>query len=337
MRFLKGHNLDQPAPRTSFVLGSRFRSSSSRPKSKIYDSPLIIPAFKFCERQWRKVTERDLGATMSSNLDLLKIITWNVWFDKFQFNRRFEEISRILKDLSADVICIQEATPAFVKLLIQEPWIRRDGYFISDITGDSVDPYGNLMLTKLPVMEFKMYQFPTSKMQRNVLVADLPVGSFGESYSTFRGKLTVGTTHLESMTSNTAIRKDQLKFATHVLKKNPNTLITGDFNFCGDWEENSLIDKSFVDVWPELIPAETDRGHTMEEFGPFPSWRPDRILLRSEKNIFEPVSISRVGMDEIDYSDLDIDLFGRVKTPSDHFGLVAQIKLNFPVPSKLKY
>jgi exonuclease III len=69
--------------------------------------------------------------------------------DLLHTEERWPALLRILEQESADVIALQEGTPAFHKKLLAEEWVRR-GYHISDCSGNSVKPMGNLLLSRYP-------------------------------------------------------------------------------------------------------------------------------------------------------------------------------------------
>jgi len=139
----------------------------------------------------------------------------------------------------------------------------------------------------------------------------------------------ISTGHLESMHDKTQNRIAQLKFTFDILSLAPHAVFVGDFNFCSDWPENVHIPKDYCDLWLKLHDSSIDAGYTMADFGPFPAWRPDRMLMKSSKNLLAPVSIDRVGVDPIAYDNLtEEERFSNALTPSDHHGLLAQFRVS---------
>ena len=157
----------------------------------------------------------------------LRVLTWNVWFDNHEFNRRAHAMFRVFEQLSPDVICLQEVTPKFCHLLHQEA--RRDRSWLSsyvctdkDFSGISVDPYSVMILCKskyTPV--FSEHEFPT-EMNRKLLVSTICLSN--EKF------VHIGTVHLESL-NYPRVRQQQLEVCAQALPCD-SSILCGDFNFC---------------------------------------------------------------------------------------------------------
>lgn len=281
-----------------------------------------VPAHRFDRacRYWRHiVTDSAIG---SDAKDSVRVLTWNVWFSPFHQERRYEELLRIVEDSAPEIACFQEVTRAFVEQLVEKEWIR-EHYFVSDVSGETVLPYGVLMISRLPVSRFNLYYFPQSDMGRALMwaefsMADVESGSSAE-------KLVVATSHLESLNHNAETRVTQMKAAFSLLSVFENVLFVGDFNFGQDWEENQSIPKSYMDVWPTI--HKCDPGHTMPATKHYAAWRPDRVLLRSSDQRIVAEKITRVGDDPMNYSGTHLDQ-DDVQTPSDHYGLLTNLRIH---------
>ena len=70
-----------------------------------------------------KVTDIDETPTTTIVPPALRIITFNVWFDKQNKRARADELFRILESEGADAIFLQEVTPEFLGWLRDEPWV----------------------------------------------------------------------------------------------------------------------------------------------------------------------------------------------------------------------
>ena len=81
------------------------------------------------------------------------------------------EIIKLSKD--ADIICLQEVTPEMIRYL-QTFFKIQNKYELSDINGDTVKPYGVVILSKIPIQKFSLLKL-TSNMNRKCLIAHLNI------------------------------------------------------------------------------------------------------------------------------------------------------------------
>lgn len=148
------------------------------------------------------------------------VLTWNVWFDRFYFDNRVDDILRICGKQSPDVICLQEVTYPFFQLMTtSSPWLT--DYEISPYSFIKA-PYCTLTLCKKEHSpRFHRVSFP-SHMGRDLLLTEL-VTANGQP-------LHIGNVHLESLAA-TSTREAQLKICYENLPAT-NSILCGDFNFC---------------------------------------------------------------------------------------------------------
>ena len=57
----------------------------------------------------------------------LTVLTYNVWFDNFEFDRRVAEILRLVEASRPDVVLLQEVLPEFVDAVFAQPVRARPG------------------------------------------------------------------------------------------------------------------------------------------------------------------------------------------------------------------
>jgi hypothetical protein len=104
----------------------------------------------------------------------LSCMTFNVWFKPWKFGLRAMSLFRIIEERMPSIVCLQEVTPRFLRLLASEPWVR-ENYFLSDNTAaQNCSPYGVLMLVSLKLRYcFKGFhtRILPSRMERTLLVA----------------------------------------------------------------------------------------------------------------------------------------------------------------------
>jgi tyrosyl-DNA phosphodiesterase 2 len=261
-------------------------------------------------QQWQPL---DTINTAPSAVDYLTVVTFNVWFADDYFDARCAATLTLLATHQPDIIALQEVTPAFLKQVLNTSWIQAE-YRISDIYGDSVDPYGVLILSRLPILEWSFVPLP-SAMGRHLVTARAAISG---AMTTFAG------VHLESQSYSAPTRAKQLARIFPLLASEQHVMLMGDFNFCSSWDENQRLDTTYQDVWPLLHPTEpgftedTDRN-TMRllHTGKQKHVRFDRMLLRSQYPGWQAESIRLIGTEPI--SPATPHIF-----PSDHFGLVGR-------------
>ncbi len=251
---------------------------------------------------WRRATCYD--PAMRS--DELRVVTWNVWFNKWQRELRQRALWRVLAALKPDVVCLQEVVPAH----LDGPEIRdlRDrGWWISEQT---TRDYGVILVTRRPVRASERIPLP-SVMGRELLVVQLDT----------RPAITVATVHLESTPRMTGSRCRQLRDIHARLADEPEVLLVGDMNFpAGDRPEAACL-PDWTDVWQALRPE--DPGFTVDtdenmmrklmKTGDRRE-RIDRALFRGDRWLIK--RIDRLGTSPLPDDPDDPYLF-----VSDHFGL----------------
>lgn len=290
----------------------------------------------------------------------LKTLTFNVLFDawwdkpyKVHIVRpleRFQHQFKIMQQGNFDCIALNEVTPQYVQLLIQEPWVQ-ENYYLSDIDGSSINSFGNLFLSKYPIHNLSFVRLP--KLKRPIVCAEF---SFAEH------PLVLAVTHLSAKTNYTDRRQVQLKhLMTHLDEhfKSADKIILGDLNF---HKETEQVPSSYTDVWTTLNPQQagfTYDGsvntmlHEMWPLGRFWGYddkvqmRLDRIF--SQSNYWIPTLIeiclntpvyqanNRPNLIK-DILSVCFDVFGiniarnpkNYLFPSDHFGLSCIFKFQAP-------
>jgi poly(A) polymerase len=257
----------------------------------------------------------------SKSIDSLTIASYNVLIDVhhpelIQTNKRLPAILSELRKTDADIIALQEVTPALIDLLLKTDWVR--DYFISESAyADKVKPYGNLIMSRFP---FQLVEHQFSGHKRSL------VG---------RWKLNDNLVHLANvhLTSNhgeNSLQKRTQQLATvlkYLQQQSGECLIVGDFNTRGD-EQQEIIDYAeFVDLWQQLHPGVD--GYTFD-----PSRNPLAMLMSLDG---EPARFDRILLHQgrgSDYQPRSIELFGCEPVsgtegeiyPSDHFGVRGVLK-----------
>jgi len=245
-----------------------------------------------------------------------KVATFNLWYATDYFEERTAATLAILHEEAADVVCLQEVTPAFLERLLAEQWVR-DDYTVSHKSHEqlSVLKYATVMLTKLEVVRFSVHDLP-SFMDRKLVVGEFRLGAF---------PLVVATVHLESECQAETRQHQMYRMSSWLQDKDGSYLIAGDFNFDAAADENQAMDNyHWLDVWPELKPHQ--EGYTRDtkvnsllrlQYPEGLQARFDRIIAHNgEKGsyVVQPVNIKRLGLMPVSADLPDVH-------PSDHFGL----------------
>jgi tyrosyl-DNA phosphodiesterase 2 len=246
----------------------------------------------------------------------LKLLTYNIWFGAFASAERTDALLSVLQESDADIIALQEVTPAVLYRILQSPWVQAS-YAVSDFQGVSLNSYGVLLLSRVPVTSWNIYPLP-SAMHRNLLTVDI-----NASGSLMR----VATVHLESISICDGARAEQLSKIFPILAAVPHAVLMGDFNFCSsNVAENKQLDPQYQDVWPTVHPG--DPGYTedtavnqmrFEQSGKNKQVRFDRVLFRSKNSEWKPEQIRLIGTTPVHTGTPSV-------FPSDHFGLVCTLQ-----------
>jgi tyrosyl-DNA phosphodiesterase 2 len=272
------------------------------------------------------------------------------------------EVLRKCTELQPSIICLQEVVPSWIEKCCD--FAAKNDYDISDQSGDTVNPYGVLMMCKKELrVEFALHELPTH-MCRKLLTA-----SFQAPYS--GGSVCVSTVHLESLASQT-MREKQLSVCASVLQKFEVAFLCGDFNFCsrrnysGTGElENLCLSRlmpEYQDTWLCVRPDEPGFTFDTDVNGMLnkdrsEQMRYDRIMFKSSSaSIVGPVRASLIGnqcivakppdsegqkdsaiVDSVFSSPVRAQTNGLMAMkrghlkpvpvfPSDHFGLIAEFE-----------
>ncbi|NNB94346.1 DUF504 domain-containing protein [Corallococcus exiguus] len=259
----------------------------------------------------------------------LTVATFNVLFDLYDAQllateRRIPAALALLRETNADVIALQEVTPSFLKALLSEPRVR-EHYWMSEGPGaQTVTPYGQVLLSRVPIASLWQRVFSRDK---RIIAAELHLSG---------GALWVATPHLTSDrdasgASARAVQVEALLEWARVLGSTSETeasdlVLAGDFNF-GDGapEAESFARAGFVDAWSSLRPSEAG-----ETFNPRLNSlaalttvsgtlrRLDRVLVASASGRLAPESVELFG--EAPLAGLP-GPGGQALFASDHFGL----------------
>ena len=262
-------------------------------------------------RKWEIVKT----STEALHLPALTLVTYNVWFSNRYRSARFAALLHIVRNCNADIIALQEITADHLEVLLAEEWIR-ESYYLSDIKGTTIKPYGVLLLSRLPMTDLIIHELPS------IMYRKLVVGEFFINGQIIK----VATVHLESMKESAPERIEQLDAIFPLLEGSSHAVLMGDFNFKTPRDgESRHIDPSYLDMQevqeraaldssPDMDLTATLEREAMKQILGF-----DRILARSATPGWQPQWVRLLGTEPIGSGELCV-------FPSDHFGLVGQLK-----------
>ena len=262
----------------------------------------------------------------------MRIATWNVWHRFGPWEARADAILATLRELDADVVCLQEtwteeggrsqAAELAAALGLAD---HRDGW---RVTYEGIT-FGNAILSRWPMEHDELRPLtphPDYEELRSVL---------GVEIASPIGPVQVFTTHLNFLLHQSAVRQAQVRDVADMMlawQHRPRTLppiVTGDFNaVAGSDEMRALMGLAdlgrplaLLDAW-DL--AGSGPGETWASANPLtsdahePDRRIDYVLIGSPRETEgrgAPVTCLRFGDRPVDGT-----------WPSDHFGVVADLR-----------
>ena len=268
--------------------------------------------------------EKDL-IQKNIKIESFNLLTYNVWFDNYNWENRLDALLKIIEEYSPDIICLQEVTQKFIDFLMKSEFIKNT-YFLYLVPFDIHNWYDVSILSKFSGV-CKVSPF-FSYMERKLLFLEI----IAENIT-----IKVGCVHLESLDSE-EIRKVQLINSYGILDKNIEknylNILAGDFNF-QEKETFNILSSGYTDVGfeeiklNEGIPKEKNNFDydiskycTMKGTKRFPPWRPDRVTYKSNASF--SIKYEVIGSNEIKITDTK----NPINTPSDHLGLYLKFSLN---------
>eukprot|EP01124_Arcella_intermedia_P034169 TRINITY_DN8421_c0_g1_i2.p1 TRINITY_DN8421_c0_g1~~TRINITY_DN8421_c0_g1_i2.p1 ORF type:complete len:825 (-),score=204.08 TRINITY_DN8421_c0_g1_i2:500-2974(-) len=338
-----------------------------------------LSSYKFDEEGqcWSEIGSGVVDAGVE--VDCLSVLSYNILFDKFDKHKiysdaRYPRILKFLENTKADVIALSEVTPKFLIDLLREDWVKKQYYVSESIAGTSINPYGQVLVSKYP-FTLLSYQFSkqkklifgifkmngrlvfvpvvhlTSDKLRSNFVLQKRINQMNIIYKKIY--LFESFKKLEKIVDVTkrAMSLEDEDFDREELEGWCDAFVVGDFNF-GDHEEGEdlIVRPEFLDVWKHLHPSEG--GFTFDpNLNPLAKInsrknvgrRLDRIFVKTKnyQSYWEPISIKLFNDSsqffKISENGEEIDL-----CLSDHFPVLAVFKfsttpvfIQFPKPNPI--
>ena len=265
--------------------------------------------------------------TIEKDTDVLKIMSWNLWWKFDNYLERQEAIFSEIKNLKPDIMCLQE---------VWEEEDESQAEKIADLLGykfvygksfdfDGV-AFGNAIVSKYPIKDYSvnyMAAEPEYDEKRLLLHAQILYKEMN---------LDVMCTHLNYKYEHQHVREDQVKYILEYiskLKKNKfPVILCGDFNADPNSDEIRLITghrKSINgtvlrDSW--IITNPEDHGFTWSNRNSYA-----KKTLEFDRRI-DYIFVGKAGSKGMGYP-LSSFLVGTDKNnnvfPSDHFGIMTHL------------
>ena len=156
---------------------------------------------------------------------VLKILSYNVYFDDVTGKTRYPEIIKFIKQGGYNLIALQECTPMFLSLLTRDSKLR---YFTRQ-EGSLRHGYTNILLTSLDTEQSGNIKLLSS------------MGRSAPFITLTNSKATIVNVHLESGLFDSNIREQQLTSILDATKDKSKLLIVGDMNFADGEDEEQLL------------------------------------------------------------------------------------------------
>ncbi len=234
----------------------------------------------------------------------LSIITWNIWFDEFERERRTKEILNECFKINADFIAFQEVIPETAYIIEQN---RKDYTLIGFPLTQS---YDTMILTRYNCLSWDRYTLPNTEMGRNLLV-----GEFSKEGVRFQ----IGTFHLESVFPQSKLKLEQLNFISAITQEN--AIIVGDTNLINELEITTdiILHDIFEKIHRPIAFQYTYSGKTNTNIkNKRYNSRLDRIYTKTQLNVKH---FELIGTKPTLYS----NKLNRYIHPSDHYGIYSKL------------
>ncbi|MEY9859220.1 poly(A) polymerase [Catenulispora sp. GAS73] len=284
-------------------------------RTRLLAAPFFEPRtpHAFMDGRWQPCASSSSASSAPAAGPDLRVLTWNTLWDRYDKElvrtaERRPMLLAALRDADVDVIALQEAEPALVKMLLAEEWVRAGWTLGGDPRSSDVADSGLFLLSRLPVVEAGWHALGRYKAVTALVVEG---GA---------GPVVVATTHLSSDHSKdgAGLRREQLgqlADGSADVASVPVVLV-GDFN---DDTEAPAARLGMTDAWTQVHGVADDTATFDPTVNPLAAVssltgqakRLDRVLLLGAE-----ASAARLVGDAPDAGGLFV---------SDHFGISAVV------------
>ena len=240
----------------------------------------------------------------------INLLTWNIWFDENNRDRRTLHILEESFINKPDFIAFQEVVRETAELIFKH---KKDYHVIGY---PLTQTYDTLILSKYPCIEWNRYSLPETQMGRNLLIAKFNVYD----------NISIATFHLESVfnfkkESENNIKIRQLQYINEIT---PNKcILMGDTNICENFDSSSI---GLVDIFDKICQPEafkntySGKSNTNIKRKNLNS-RLDRIYLKNISNNINSFFLTGTT------PNLFNNFTGKYCHPSDHYGVFSSLSI----------
>ena len=335
-------------------LGKKSDASSTRAQLNSTTTDAVVEktkrnyvvGFDASTKTWKDVP-LPVGVESPSYPSSLKLVTWNVQFDRYSKKTtplgkpgidwctptRYGALSSVLSKTDADVIAMQESEVPWWEYLSHQAWVQDNYYFSCESNGDAVNPWGLVMLVhrRLPLVALTHTNVPGYSGHSSPMPClTIPLNA--------KKSLCVSAIHLLAPYNQNNINQRVNQIDTLLKRLSPkfvgdDVVCMGDFNdYPSDFYRMPEAMK-YKDAWEVVhgAPSEGSQdGYTIngntnsytnliiekEFFG-----RADRMLYNS--SILVPTHAQLLGTKPV-RAELAIDTCPEYLFPSDHYGVCCE-------------
>lgn len=163
---------------------------------------------------------------------MLKICSWNLFMNDYNFKWRIEEICNKISENNPDIICLQEVIPAFFDIVKNNLSEYSSAFIHPYENNTTARPYGEVILSKFPIIS-KGFDIMNSQQGRVNSWIEIEVNN---------SIIRINTSHLESTESHKTyflnkakdLRQKQLSHIKSINENNEKWLWIGDTNLLQD-------------------------------------------------------------------------------------------------------
>lgn len=178
----------------------------------------------------------------------ISVVTYNVWFDYRDQDKRTAEIILLLRSIGSTVVCLQEVTPKTYPMIESE--LKKDGYQscfnnVEQFQKIAKIGYGVVIFSKQPILSVSVCPFINTRMGRYFIIVKLK-------------NLSIITTHLESLPQSAKTRQKQIQQILESVTLLPSVIWTMDSNLT-DTSNDGFPNCGLKDCWIEAGSPEESR------------------------------------------------------------------------------
>jgi endonuclease/exonuclease/phosphatase family metal-dependent hydrolase len=240
-----------------------------------------------------------------SDIMSFTVVSYNIWFQLKLRRVRTVALTDVLRRENPDIICLQEVTSNVLKYIKH---ILTDHKYIYP---PEIDSYGDVILSKYPIVKRETYYYKLSDMGRKLRLTTIDING---------KEINIATTHFESEFGEyNLVKRGQFETASKLLSSLDNIILCSDtniscpedddkFNACfydwiDTWKKHGTVDNQFTYdyITNEYVSQKKQQYRS----------RLDRILYKGKYLMSQTFNL--------------VDTYEFI-TPSDHSGIVVKFE-----------